>query len=489
MNRAHKNQVLVVGSGAGGAVTSLELARQGFEVLVLEEGSRHTIEDYGARAPEAMTRLYRHSGMTPIMGSVPLGYVEGCCIGGSTEINSGFWHRTPPEALERWREEFDLAEAHPEDLEPHFEWAEDLVRVGTSTLPWPMSTKVLARGAEAMHWAHLEVPRAAENCRHTNACAHGCPTGAKQGMSVSLIPKAEEAGVQIIPRCRVKLVLKDRGKVRGVLATLATEEGTEEIIRIEAEHIILCAGPTETPALLRRSGIKFHIGDSLHIHPMLKVAALYPETIDAQDSVLPLVQVKEFAHDISLGGAFYTPGHLAITLTENWPENRKLMRDYRKMATFYVAARGTGRGTIRTALSSDNDTLIRYALSNDDIANLSRGLARLATLLLAGGAKAVYPCVHGIPPIRSEAEAKRWLEEPISKSALSLTTVHAFSACPIGGRMEKCAADSFGKIHGFENLYVNDASMIPDAPGVNPQGTVMALARRNAIHFAESTRP
>ena len=60
MNRPRRYQVLVVGSGAGGAVTSLELARQGFEILVLEEGGRHTAEDYGARVPEAMTRLYRH---------------------------------------------------------------------------------------------------------------------------------------------------------------------------------------------------------------------------------------------------------------------------------------------------------------------------------------------------------------------------------------------------------------------------------------------
>ena len=47
------------------------------------------------------------------------------------------------------------------------------------------------------------------------------------------------------------------------------------------------------------------------------------------------------------------------------------------------------------------------------------------------------------------------------------------------------AADSFGKIRGYENLYINDASMLPDSPGVNPQGSVMALARRNAAHFVD----
>jgi len=43
----------------------------------------------------------------------------------------------------------------------------------------------------------------------------------------------------------------------------------------------VCAGPTETPALLRRSGIKFHVGETLRIHPMLKMLARFPERIDS----------------------------------------------------------------------------------------------------------------------------------------------------------------------------------------------------------------
>ena len=82
-----------------------------------------------------------------------------------------------------------------------------------------------------------------------------------------------------------------------------------------------------------------------------------------------------------------------------------------------------------------------------------------------------------------EQEAIRWLDDRLPKHALSLTTVHAFSACPIGERADKCAADSYGKVARWENLYVNDASILPDSPGVNPQGSVMAFARRNALHF------
>ena len=486
MTESHSVQVLIIGSGAGGAVSALELASRGFDVLVLEEGGRYGLDQYGKKPTEAMKRLYRRGGMTPILGSVPIGFVEGCCVGGSTEINSGFWHRTPPEILMRWKAQFDLAQTSPEELAPHFEWAEDLVHVSPAKKPWPRSTELFARGIDAMGWSRQEVPRMALDCVNTNTCASGCPKGAKQGMSRSLIPRAEEAGARVLSNCRVKLLLKHRRRVVGVLATMSHEDGTEELVRVNAENVFVCAGPTGTPALLRRSGIKRHIGETLRIHPMLKVIARFDEEVNAHRSVLPLLQVKEFGPEISLGGSFFTPGHLAMTLSENWPQVRRHMADYRNMASYYVAVRGTGRGSVHASRLGEDTARLRYDLSHDDVRNLSTGLARLSSLLLAAGAEEVYPSVHGVPVIRTEVDAMRWLDEPLAKSALALTTVHAFSTCPIGERFDRCAADSFGRVHRFENLRINDASMLPDSPGVNPQGIIMALARRNAIHFAEN---
>jgi choline dehydrogenase-like flavoprotein len=64
-----------------------------------------------------------------------------------------------------------------------------------------------------------------------------------------------------------------------------------------------------------------------------------------------------------------------------------------------------------------------------------------------------------------------------------LMTIHLFSSCPMGENKSLCAANSFGKVHDMENLYIADASLLCTAPGVNPQGTIMAIARRNALAF------
>lgn len=481
-------QVLVVGSGAGGSVIAHELATAGFSVLVLEEGSRHDLSSYGQPAPAAMRRLYRKRGMTPILGKVPIGYVEGRCLGGSTEINSGFWHRTPPETLLRWQSQYGL-EVGEGELTEHFEWVEEQLGVGHHPKTWPRSTHLFARGIEAMGWSYQEVPRAAPGCRQTNACAQGCPTGSKQGMTRSLLPRAEEAGARVVGGVRAIRILHRKGRAEGVIAGVRQPNGSERLVRVNAEHVFICCGPTETPSLLLRSGIGFHVGNSLRIHPYLKVAARFDDVVDSQSSVLPLLQVKEFWPELSFGGGFFGLGHLAMTLSENWPQNRKRMADFRHMAQYYVGVRGTGRGWVRPTIFGNDSTLVRYQLSKEDLKNLSVGFARIAELLLAGGAREVLPSMHGMPPISKPVEAVRWLDDVLPKSQLSLVTVHAFSSCPSGQRRERCAADSYGKVFDFDNLYLADASILPDSPGVNPQGTIMALARRNAAQFANRQSP
>ena len=77
-----RTQVLVIGSGAGGAATAATLAERGYEVVVLEEGPNIDTSAMATNSPEAIGRLYRNAGVTPILGRQTIAFVEGRCVGG-----------------------------------------------------------------------------------------------------------------------------------------------------------------------------------------------------------------------------------------------------------------------------------------------------------------------------------------------------------------------------------------------------------------------
>ena len=67
-------------------------------------------------------------------------------------------------------------------------------------------------------------------------------------------------------------------------------------------------------------------------------------------------------------------------------------------------------------------------------------------------------------------------------------TVHLTSSIRMGEAPGRTGADSWGRVHGVAGLRVNDASLVPDAPGVNPQAAIMTIAARNADHFLDELR-
>ena len=99
----HECEVLVIGSGAGGATTAALLAEAGRDVLVVEEGAWVEQGEVVPFSLEQMDRQYRAGGVTVALGRPSIAYTEGCCAGGGTEINSGLYRRPSEETLDRWR--------------------------------------------------------------------------------------------------------------------------------------------------------------------------------------------------------------------------------------------------------------------------------------------------------------------------------------------------------------------------------------------------
>ncbi|MBU0679635.1 MAG: GMC family oxidoreductase [Verrucomicrobia bacterium] len=478
-----KTQILVIGSGAGGAVTAATLAEAGRQVTVIEEGPSARDFALDTNTPEAMRLLYRNGGLCPILGQPTSAFIEGCCVGGSTEINSAFWHRTPPDVLDDWRRRFQIEGLSAESMEPVFQELEQNlgVRKGDSE-NLPLSSTVFADAAKRLEWKVVEVPRA----QSADLTGSAYSAGAKNSMSRTYLPRAEEAGAVILSGRKAVRLERSAGKVTAVTVERsgADAKGTE---RFEAEYVFVCCGAVQTPVLLRPSGFRGNVGENLQFHPMVKVAAQFKDAMDGHDSTLPVYQVKEFAPEITLGGAVFTPGFLALTLSDNWLQNEVAMKDWRHMALYYATSCGKGKGTVRR-MPVTGEALARYRFSEADRDLLNKGFVKLCELLFEAGATRIFPGFREPALVSSREDALRYLEHPIPVKDMSISVLHIFGSCSMGEDRERCAVDSFGKVFGADNLYVSDASIIPDAPGVNTQGTVMAFALRNARRFIESVK-
>jgi choline dehydrogenase-like flavoprotein len=452
---------LVIGSGAGGALTAALLAEAGGDVLVLEEGPWIAADDVEPFSLEQMARQYRHGGVSAALGRPPVAYVEACCVGGGTEVNSGLYHLAGEATLARWRASHAVADLSPADLAPFAAANERVLSIQRLPHSPPRASQVLADGAAALGWPAVEVPRW---YRYDD----GRPV--KQTMTRTFLPRALAAGARVQAETRVeRLVLRD-GRCVGA----ATSRGV-----VRAEHAWLCAGAIATASILQRSGIRRRVGQAMCLHPTVKVVARFEDPLEGGADV-PVHQVRPPGTKLSLGGSASRPGLVALALADDWSANRDSAEEWPLMAVYYAAIRPEGRGRVRI-LPGLRDPLVTFRLTRGDMALLGRGLVDLTRLLFAAGAREVYPGLRGGGRLAPTDDPER-IAAGVTRAGTSVMTVHLCSTTPMG-EAAHCPVDSYGRARGVQALRVNDASLLPDAPGINPQGTIMAIAARNVAHF------
>ena len=466
-------EVLIVGSGAGGATTGALLAEAGFDVLVVEEGPW---VEQGSVRPFSLAQMdqqYRSGGVTVALGLPSIAYTEGRCAGGGTEINSGLYFRPPVEVIERWREEHRIRDLDPDQISVIAKEIEGALDVGTVPGRTTPGSEILRRGAAALDWQHSEIPRWMSYPPGGDAV-----TGERQSMTRTFLPRAFAADARMITGCRVDRLEMQDGTATG--AVLSMSDGSQATVR--CAHVIVCGGAIQTPALLQRSRIRGRIGRTLAVHPTVKLSARFADEVNVPDDV-PVHQVKEFAPSLSFGGSASHSGLVALALLDQWPTFADAVTEWRRIAIYYAAITSEGRGWVR-AIPGLRDPLVTYRLTARDRALLRSGLGRLALLMLEAGAEEVYPSFRGAPVVRGRHDLAS-MQAAFAASKASVMTVHLCSSVPMGELDGRSGADSFGLVHGTRNVRVNDASLLPDAPGVNPQATVMAIAIRNARRFIE----
>ncbi|MFF3405603.1 GMC family oxidoreductase N-terminal domain-containing protein [Streptomyces sp. NPDC002742] len=467
--------VIVVGSGAGGAMAARTFALAGLNVIVLEEGRHHSTASFGRRAPlDRFTELYRDGGATVAVGNPPILLPVGRAVGGTTVVNSGTCYRTPDHVLTRWSDTFGFGLA--DAFGPCLDEVERTLRVATQPLDVLGNNGLLTlTGAERLGWRAAPLRRNAPGCKGSCQCVVGCPTGAKQSVQLSVLPAACAAGARIVTGARVRRILLDHdvpGPPRAAGVRVRRFDGSE--LEILGPLVVTAAGTLRTPPLLRRSGLGGHprLGRNLSVHPATSVAGRFAEPVTAWRGVLQSVGVEELhARGILVEATASPPGMSGFVLPGLGRELRRELEGADHLATLGAMIADRPSGQVR----GRERTLVRYDLDPRDGDRLMTAVRAMGRLLFAAGAEEVLTGVPGAPRARS-LDALDGLLASVRARDLHVSAFHPTGTVAAGADPQRAPADPEGRLRGVRGVLVVDGSVLPGCPEVNPQLSIMAAA-------------
>ncbi len=485
-----ETDVVVVGTGAGGATVGSELAQAGMRVTFVEEGGWHPTSTFSVYTGESVPRLYRDGGGTVILGKPPIPYVEGRCVGGSTVINGGMAYRAPDAVLDGWAKDTGAPELSPRGLEPFFERVEQRVSAKPQR---PESiggdNRIMREGARRMGWNYSENPRNQQECVGSNNCVLGCPTGAKQSTLVTFMPTAMAAGARCLTEVRISRLIIEGGRCVGVagfaIDPVRMRKATP--IEIRATAVVIACGAIQTPHLLlkhrlsRQSG---QLGRNFLCHPNVKLIGLFPFEVKAWQGVSQVGQVREF-HDegIILAENFIPPAAMATQLPLLREQSWRVMQRYNQAIVGGCLVEDSTTGRVRRG--PFDMPVATYNVTAHDHERFLKGSRLLAQMWFEMGADEVLLPFVSLPSIKSPDDIKRIDPSRIKVSEVELFTPHLMGTARMGGRPEDSVINPSGELWDLPGCHVADASIFPTAIGVNPQITIMAMAMQIAQRIAE----
>jgi choline dehydrogenase-like flavoprotein len=483
---------LVIGTGAGGAVVAKELAEAGKDVLMIEEGGKFTTDDFRqATTHERYLAMYRDGGFTASLGQPPVVIPLGKTLGGTTTINSGTCFRLPEKVLQSWQHDFGLGAISYLDLQKYFERVETHLGVARSSSQiLGANYQIIDSGVARLGLSGQALARNAPDCVGSGECCFGCPSGAKLSMNQSYVPLALKNGAKLITYLRARKIITKNNRVLYVEAVKvdATSGKLLQKVRIYPQNLIVSCGTLYTPILLKASGIARDskaLGRHLTIHPTGKVVAIYDQQIRGQHGV-PQSYELDFMHDqgIMFESIFYPPWLMAANFSRLGDKHFSLMTQYEKMAVFAFLISDAPNGRV-VGLPGDKP-LVFYNFGDREHRLFLQGLRFLCRVMLAAGAKEVYPCVHGVEKITKESDIEILHEKRVTKKHLESAAFHPLGTCRMGVDAKRSVVDGDLKVHGTDNLYVCDGSIFPSSLGVNPQLSIYGLARLMATRLLSS---
>ncbi len=472
--------VVIVGAGAGGCAAAAALARGGLRVAVLEEGRHWEPADFQPRTAFAFKHLYQARGARSLRGNGVIPMPGGRGMGGSTLINSAICFRCPDEVMASWRDDHGCHTLDPVRFDAYFDriWS----TLGVTVNPVEIQRNnnlIFKQGAEALGLNGSFLARSAPGCVGCGICQYGCPSGGKLSADRTFLAEALGTGLAAAwSDCRVRRAETQGDRIVAVEGEVLDPETQQVVgtVRASADTFLIAGGPIGSPLFLLANGLadNTHCGQHLVVHPTVGSLARFPWPIEMWRGVTQGYYVDCWEQGFLLQTYTVTPDQYFLVLqTRMGAETMEVMGDLASLASAGTLVHDEdSHGRVRhTPVGPD----LYYHLGDGDKKRLIDGMRLCAEVFFAAGATEVYPGRVGLDRVRSPAEIAEKLPYDVPASQLMLYASHPMGTCRMGGDPETSVVDPEGRVWGWANLRVADASIFPTSLGVNPQVTTMAL--------------
>ena len=475
--------VVIVGSGASGAVMAYELSRGGAKVIVLEAGPYIPSSQFKEHTPTAFETLYQdHGNQTNTTGDLIV--LQGKCIGGSTVVNAAACFRTPDQVLEHWRTEYGLENLSPEALAPYFEKVERNLSIHQNeSYEVNYNGRLLLEGAKKVGIPASPTSRNVKNCALSGHCIAACRTDRKQSMLVTYLPWASELGATILSSTRADTFEVSGRRITAVNAVATDAEGREKPVRVQAGLVVVAAGPIQTPLLFQKGSLansSGQVGLNFACHPSLAVYGEHAGSVYGWVGASITAHAGDIANPLKGGylieaaaaGPVSTSSSADGGVGSDFVEFMENMKNLQSAVTL-IHDHNVGR----VYLGDDGQKKIEYDLDDRDFESLRAALRGTAQIYFAAGAKRVFLPTTRRTTIERESDIDSVIDSLTNgKHKYRLTSYHPQGTMRMGADPETSVVAPDGRCHDLDNVYVPDASLFPSSIMVNPQVTVYTMA-------------
>jgi choline dehydrogenase-like flavoprotein len=497
--------VIIIGTGIGGATVGRSLALRGLSVLFVEKGARIAPGEQSNAAGTPESRMAHGWWPHPISRQQPNGGRQrffaavGCAVGGSSIHYAAALERmaasdfdglrTASGSVSRWSVGF-------EEFAPYYDAAEKLYRISgesSDVAERRMSEWDRALLAQMRHNGLRPEPlhvaiRYDEQCQE--CIGKVCPRDCKSDARVACLDEAlRQPQCHLLEQCNVQTLEADRETVRAVKAL---HPGGE--VELHARAVVLSAGALHTPQILLRSRNEYwplglanssdQVGRNLMFHTSDIFALWAPRRLPRQARQRKAISVRDFyVHEgrrlgyVQSMGLEAGRGEIAVyvkdQLRRRGVRNELLLSLLAKGPSHIGAWMFGGAGIFAAMTEDDPNPDNRVTLDPDEpdgasfTYTITDDLRRRADELRLAFARSVRP----------------WRMLRITPE-LEMNYGHPCGTCRFGSERGSSVLDRNCRTHDLGNLYVVDASFMPRSGAINPSLTIAANALRVAPQIA-----